>query len=266
MFIFILKGVSVRKSLVLTSLVATAILFSGCATTELQTNAKMTQSVFINPVAKDKRTIFVSMKNTSGTNINLEQTITSALMAKGYMLVDDPDVATYVLMTNVLYCNKKSENNVANGVAMGGMTGAIANSGSGNFRSIGAAGLAGALVGGAIGKATEDTIFQMQVDIMIREKAKGKVTATKGNMAGQASIQDSQRAGFINALAGNIANTDASGQMNSNMVNSGSQTFESDYIEHKTMMFAEATKMGLALEEATPILEQKIAQQVAGLF
>ena len=33
------------------SIATIAILFSGCATTELQTNAKMTQSVFINPVA-----------------------------------------------------------------------------------------------------------------------------------------------------------------------------------------------------------------------
>ena len=179
-----------RKRQILMSVMTAAILMTGCATTELQTSAKMTQSVFINPVAKEKRTIFVSMKNTSGTNINLESAIIGSLASKGYTVVDDPDTATYILMTNVLYCNKKSENNLAQGAVMGGMAGAIANSGSGNFRSIGGAGLAGALVGGAIGKATEDTIYQMQVDIMIREKAKGKVTATTGNASGQASIND----------------------------------------------------------------------------
>ena len=63
-----------------------------------------------------------------------------------------------------------------------------------------------------------------------------------------------------------MGNVDTTGQMDSNMVQSGSQTYESDFIEHKTMMFAEATKMNLTLEEATTILEQKIAQQVAGLF
>ncbi len=35
------------------------ILFSGCATTELQTSSKMTQSVFINPVKKELRTVFL---------------------------------------------------------------------------------------------------------------------------------------------------------------------------------------------------------------
>lgn len=34
------------------SIAAATLLLTGCATTELQTNAKMTQSVFINPVKK----------------------------------------------------------------------------------------------------------------------------------------------------------------------------------------------------------------------
>ena len=56
---------------------------------------------------------------------------------------------------------------------------------------------------------------------------------------------------------------------NSNLqwsLNAQSQSFETDYIEHKTMMFSEATKMKLTLEEATPILEKQIANQVVGLF
>ena len=250
---------------ILVSIIAASFLITGCATTQLQTSAKMTQSVFINPVAKDKRTIFINMKNTSGANINLERTIAQSLIARGYTIIDDPEISTYVLMTNVLYCDKKQENNAAGGVGMGGVAGALANSGS-SGRGIAAAGLAGAVVGGLIAKATEDTIYQMQVDIVIREKAKGKVTATTGNVAGQASVRDGQKAGFMNSFGGPIRNTDASGQLNSNSVNTSSQTYESDFIEHKTMMFAEATKMDLTLEEATPILEQKIAQQIAGLF
>lgn len=249
----------------MTSFVAATLLLSGCATSNLQTSAKMTQSVFINPVAKEKRTVFITMKNTSGTDINLERTISQTLGAKGYMLVDDPEAASYVLMTNVLYCNKKQENNVGQGVGLGGIGGALANSGSNN-RSVAAAGLAGAIVGGLIAKATEDTIYQMQVDILIREKAKGKVTSTTGNIAGQASVKDGQKAGFVNSFGGAIRDTEASGQLNSNSVNTNAQTYETDFLEHKTMMFAEATKMSLTLEEATPILEQKIATQIAGLF
>ena len=70
----------------------------------------------------------------------------------------------------------------------------------------------------------------------------------------------------MNSFAGQVRNTDASGQLQSNMANSNAQTYETDFIEHKTMLFAEATKMNLTLEEATPILERKIATQIGGLF
>lgn len=249
------------------SVVAATILFSGCATSELQTSSKMTQSVFINPVAKNKRLIFVSSKNTSGQNINLENSILSALQAKGYTVVEDPELATYVLMMNVLYCDKKQENNTAGGALAAGAVGAgvsgYNNGGAGQMVGVG---LGAALVGGLIAKATEDTIFQMQVDILIREKANGKVYTSTASANGQASVSDSSKAGFMNGFTGSIKNANASGKLNSNMGNATAQQYETDYIEHKTMLFAEATKMNLTLAEATPILEKQISAQIAGLF
>jgi len=254
------------KTFGLSTAVAT-LLFSGCATTELQTNAKMTQSVFINPVAKSKRLIFVSSKNTSGQKINLERSIINELQAKGYTIVDDPEQATYILMMNVLYCDKKQENNAVAGAVGAGAAGAgiAAYNGGGAGKTIGV-GLGAAVVGGLLAKATEDTIYQMQVDIMIRERASGKVYTSSATANGQTSVRDSNKAGFTNSFAGNIANTDASGKLNSNMASATAQQYETNYIEHKTMLFAEATKMNLTLDEATPILERQIANQIAGLF
>lgn len=249
------------------SLAVATLFFSGCATSELQTNAKMTQSVFINPVAKSKRLIFVSSKNTSGQKIDLERNIVRELQTKGYTIVDDPEQATYILMMNVLYCDKKQENNTAGGALGAGAAGAgiAAYNGGGAGKTIGV-GLGAALVGGLLAKATEDTIYQMQVDIMIREKANGKVYNSTAVANGQASVRDSNKSGFINGFAGSLGNTEASGKLNSNMANATAQQYETDYIEHKTMLFAEATRMNLTLPEATPILEQQIANQIAGLF
>lgn len=53
--------------------------------------------------------------------------------------------------------------------------------------------------------------------------------------------------------------------MNSNMASSNTQYYEGTHKEYKTVVFAEATKMNLTLEEATPILESKISNQIAGL-
>lgn len=249
------------------SIAAATLLFTGCATTELQTNAKMTQSVFINPVKKELRTIFVSTKNTSGQRINLENSIISELMAKGYRVVDDPDMATYVLMMNVLYCDKKQENNAAGGALAAGAVGAgVAGYNNGGAGGMAAAGLGAALVGGLLAKATEDTIYQMQVDIVIREKAKGPVYSTNSTASGQASVNDGKKSGFINSFGGSVKDTNATGHLNSNMASANTQSYESDFIEHKTMMLAEATKMRLTLQEATPILERQISNQIAGLF
>ena len=52
----------------------------------------------------------------------------------------------------------------------------------------------------------------------------------------------------------------------SNTASASAQNYETDYIEHKTMLFAEATKMNLTLPEATPILEKQISNQISGLF
>ncbi|EAI9609204.1 conjugal transfer protein TraT, partial [Campylobacter jejuni] len=126
-------------------------------------------------------------------------------------------------------------------------------------------GAAGALVGGLLGKLTEDTIWQMQVDINIKQKADGKVLTSSGNVSGQASVRDSQSSGFLNSFGGNVR-SDKVGHLNSNQINNTQQTYEGKYIEKNTIIFAEAVKTGLKLPEATPILEDKIANQIAGLF
>lgn len=248
-------------------LMAFIILVGGCATTTLQTDARMTQSIFLDPVAKNQRTVFVNIKNTSGHNINLESKIINGLKAKGYEIVDDPEKATYILSTNVLYCDKKSENNTALGATALGATGVAISGYNGNGAGgVVAAGLAGAVVGGVIGKLTEDTIWQMQVDIDIKQKIKTNVVNTTGNLSGQADVQDSPKSGFLNSFGGNVRRNDATGKPISNQYNTNTQTFSSNYIQKKTMIFAEATKVGLELPEATPILEDKIAAQIVGIF
>ena len=248
-------------------IVTATILFSGCATTELQTSSKMTQSVFINPVKKELRTVFLSSKNTSGQKINLENTIISELQSKGYTVIDDPEKATYILMVNVLYCDKKQENNAAGGAVAAGAVGAgVAGYNNGGAGGMAAAGLGAALIGGLIAKATEDTIYQMQVDILIKERTKGSVLTQNSTVAGQASVRDGKKSGFVNSFGGDVRNTNATGQINSNIANDKTQYYEEERKEYKTVMLAEATKMNLTLQEATPILEKQISNQISGLF
>ena len=232
-----------------------------------KTNVRMSQSVFIDPVKKELRTVFISSKNTSGQPINLEQSLSNELQAKGYKIVDDPDEATYILMVNVLYCDRKQENNVAGAALGAGAIGAgvsgYNNGGAGQAIGVG---LGAAVIGGLIGKATEDTIYQMQVDILIKERTKGSVLTQNSTVAGQASVRDGKKSGFVNSFGGDVRNTNATGQINSNIANDKTQYYEEERKEYKTVMLAEATKMNLTLQEATPILEKQISNQIAGLF
>ena len=257
-----------KSSILKTSLsgVLAAILLGGCVTTSLQTSSTMSQSIFLEPVAKNKRIIFLNVKNTSGHQVNLEDKLRNALQSKGYSIVDDPDKATYILSTNILYCDKKKENNAATGAVVGGASGVgISAYNSSSVGGAAAAGAVGAIAGGLLGKLTEDTIWQMQVDINIRQKAKGKVLSQSGSMSGQAKVEDKRSSGFLNSFGGPIRGEKV-GNLNANQYNTTHQTYESDYIEKNTIIFAEAVKIGLELPEATPILEDKIATQIAGLF
>ncbi|RXJ67955.1 conjugal transfer protein TraT [Halarcobacter ebronensis] len=260
------------KTKKIVSIVASAAivgsLLAGCATTELQTQAKMSSSIFLNPVKKSLRIVYVDIRNTSGQELNnIQPLVEQKLKSRGYVLTEDPEQAKYILMANVLFANDKKENNAVGGAVAGAATGAGigAYNGSGAGGSI-AAGIAGGLIGGLIAKATEDTIYQMVVDINVREKTDQKVKTTTGGVKGQAKISDNKRAGFMNSFAGSVKSNEGGGELNNNSVQVSEQSYETNYIENKTTIFAEATKMNLKLEEALPILEEKIATQISGIF
>ncbi|EAJ7107295.1 conjugal transfer protein TraT [Campylobacter upsaliensis] len=254
-----------RFKTIFTSVLSMSLL-SGCLTTSLQTNSTMSQSIFLDPVAKEKRVVFLNIKNTSSCQIHLEHKLKSSLEAKGYQISDDLENSTYILSTNVLYCDKKQENNAAGGALAGGAVGAgISAYNSSSAGGAIAAGAAGALLGGLLAKMSEDTIYQMQVDVNIKQKIQNKVLNQNTNINSQASVRDKKASGFLNSFGGNVRNEKV-GQLNANLASSTQQSYESDYVERSTIILAEAVKTGLKLEEASEILEDKIAAQIAGLF
>lgn len=244
--------------------------FSGCATTELQTQTKMTQSIFLDPVKKEQKTVFLSIKNTSGQDMSqLESKIAAKLSSKGYKIIDDPETAKYVLMTNVLFANNLKEANAAsagiNGAVVGGVMGAINSGGNGNS-ALGAALIVGG-VSAIAGKLTEDEIYRMVTDVVVRDRKDTKVYTTINTAQGQSSIGQESRSGFMNSFAGQIKSNDgAGGKLSDNTTNQKVQQIETNYIEHKTRIFSEAVKMHLKLDEALPILIDKMAEQISGIF
>ena len=92
------------------ALVVGALALSGCSATHtaiskrnLDVQTKMSDTIFLDPVADDKRTVYVQVRNTSDKQgLSLEPFIVEAVQSKGYRVVRDPEQANFLLQANVL--------------------------------------------------------------------------------------------------------------------------------------------------------------------
>jgi len=196
--------------------------FTGCATLELETNVKMTKSVFLKPVNNEKRTVYVSLKSITGDNLDILPLLEKNLKSKNYILVNSAEDAQYVLMVNILFANNlKEAYAIRNGAALGVTSGIIAAGSGSNTRDSLLVGATVALASGLVSKALEDETYRAVVDVVVDEKSDN---GNKKSIMGE------------------------------------------DYKEQKTRVLAEAVQTNLKLNEALPILSQKVATQLSNIF
>ncbi len=207
------------KMLILT--IVTTPFFTGCGTLGLQTNVKMTKSVFLKPENAQDRSIYISLKSMTGDHLDILPLLKKNLHTKNYTIVDNAKDAHYVLMVNILFANNlKEAYALRNGAALGATTGIIAAASGSNTGDSILIGAAVALAGGLVSNALEDETYRAVVDVVVDEKSK----YGDGSIMGQ------------------------------------------DYKEHKTRILAEAVQTNLKLNEALPILSNKVATQLSNIF
>ncbi len=255
------------STLVIVILVAT--LFSGCATTTLQTKAKLTRTIFIDHSVKENRNIYLQVTNTAGSggeDMQLLQSIKKNLEDKGYNLVSKSSQAGYGLFVNVLFANNLKEANAIKAGANLGIMGTTMAAMSGQGSDALLVGAVVALGGAVIGSALEDEVFRAVVDIRIRDYKTDLIKTNKVTSGGNNIIHNITRAGNLNQFAGKLGDKHGGGDMADTTRIVTSTTQLKNYEEHKTRAFIEATKMDLEIKEALPILEEKISRQIANLF
>lgn len=247
---------------------AVLILSTGCATTSLQTQSKVTRSIVIDQSKMQKKNLYLQVTNTanlSNEKFNLLNSLKNKLQNKGYQIVTSSKEAEFGLFVNVLYANNIKEINTIKGGTIAGTTGLIAGASSGlkDGLIVGAVmGLGGALVG----KLTEDDIFRAALDIKIRDYTSQDIEVYKSTQVGNSSFVDKRRSGFTNQFAGKLGQKNGSADMNSGINEKIDTKSVKDYEEYTTRAFVEATKLNLSLDEALPILAQKASSQIANLF
>lgn len=243
----------------LTLLVLTAAL-TGCgavhtavAKRNLDVQTRMSQAVFLDPVSPDKRTIFIQVRNTSDkTNFNIEGPIKAAISGRGYRVVDDPEVAHFKLLAQVLSVSKASATaaesalNAGYGGPLAGLvTGAVVGGTAGGITTDSTVGAAAGAVVGALATtianaAVQDVLFVAITDIQLSQKAPEGVT-------GQRDLQVDSSQG----IGG-----------------SEQQTFSEVTNEkrYRTRVMSTANKVNLKYEEAAPELTAGLTRVLSGLF
>lgn len=212
---------------------------SGLSAGNMQLSVKMSDSIFLQPVAPDQRVVFVEGHNTSSAqNLGFNSEVSQALTTHGYRLTDDPTKAQYMLMYNILYVGKEQQNYTAAGALAGGYGGALAGAlAHGNANDALAGGLIGVGVGAVVGHFLQHNDYIMVVDLQLEQRQAGVYTSSRTD---------------VQQGMGNTTTTSESGTK--------------DWMVYRDRIVAQAGGLNLAFDYATPALSKEVAGEVSGLF
>lgn len=257
---------------------------SGIENAKLQTQAKMSNTIFLNPVSPSQKTVYVQIRNTSQVPMpDLKAMITQKLQANGYKVIDDPQQAHYWLQANVLYMGKETQFATFDGALAGGFGGALAGASIGQGYGQGAAALGGAalgsLLGAAVGSAIHVDTYLGVVDIQVAEKIKGKITKTVTSNYSQGETGPVVGATITTKSSGsykNNANYTQGSYSNNSMTQirenregtqvSSQYETQSDRQDYRTRIVVEAKQTNMDLQKVTPDIENLISNEIAGIF
>lgn len=156
---------SVQAAVAVLAVIAGVALLPGCAATStavakrnLDVQTRMTDTIFLDPVPEDERTVYVEVRNTSDKpDFDIAPQIRQAVAARGFRVVDDPRQANFLLQANVLQAGRSSEtaaerayNSGFGSTVVGGATGGAVGYGLGKS-GIGVNDTLGTIIGALIG-------------------------------------------------------------------------------------------------------------------
>lgn len=232
----------------------------GCAATQvalskkdLDVQARTSTAVFVDPVSREKRTIYLDVK--SGV-MEFDRRAFKQFVKEqftqfndnGYQIIDDPEAAQFQMVAYVLNLEKASPTAAQAALGQGYMGGAVlAGAAAGGLANssrpwVGAG--TGAIVGGAAemitGSLVKDVTYMLVCDVQIQEKAKAGVIVRKDT------------------------------KINTKVSDSGTSqqrvSEASDRKEYRTRIVTTANKANLKLEEAQDLMFKKTAYAMSGFF
>lgn len=247
------KGIQMKSKLLLGIALASIMTLSGCAAVHtavkkrnLDVQTQMSDTIWLDPVGGEKRTVYLQIRNTTDKQIDIAQLIDTKLTSKGYRVVNNPDDAHYWLQANILKLDKMDLRE-ANGLLSsgygagltGGALGALAMAGTtSNSNSVIAGGLVGAAVSLVADAMVEDVNFVMITDVQVVEKSDKAIQTTE-----QANI----KSGNSSSIQTTVTDID------------NKKRFQ-------TRVLSTANQVNLEFEEAKPALIDGLVTSISGVF
>ena len=219
-------------------------IYTSMAKSDLQSQTKMSRTIFLEPTAPQNRTVFVQIRNTSDQPaFSLETQIKEKLVHRGYQVTDDPEQANYWLQANVRRVTQddgqygeNALNKGFEGALTGGYIGSAFGSGDGKVGTV----IAGALIGMALEAGTSDVYFTAVTDVLVSVRKKdGEVLKTQENTRIKMGGSGNRR------------------------VSSEGTT---DMKQYQTRIVSSANKVNLEYDEAAFTLRNGLINSISGIF
>ena len=211
---------------------------------DLRVETRMSDTIFLDPVSQANRTVFLQFRNTSDKqDLSVANEIRTALVTKGYKVVNDPDNAHFWIQANILKAGRTTADENRGilaqgygGAVAGGLVGAQFGGGSGRA----AAGLVGAAAGFVADAMVEDVYYNIVTDLQVSERAKSGVKVQEDN---QAKLRQGN-SGYKSVTSNEVT----------------------DRKKYQTRIVSTANKVNLDYQEAQPKLVQGLINSISGLL
>lgn len=235
-------------------------LMSGCSNI-IRSGLMNSNTIFLDP--NTNRTIYTQLRNASENQQVTLNDVNTKLAAKGYQLVQDPEQANYWIQAKVIYCHKAAENVTPEQVAKAGPGAGISSGGT----VMASAGSMGDESG--MGMAGMPDMSAMMRQAMAMSGGR----AGFGGMAGFPGMQPPPKEDGVTYLCvADVQITDrkvgrAIGQPAGMTGIVTDRKGDSPLAKVQQMrMVGHVRQKSLDIPEATPIVQEKIATGIAGLF
>lgn len=231
----------------ITALIILSFSLSGCGALhtsikkgDLDIQTKMTETIFLDPVAPDKRIAFISVRNSTDKKLNIKQRILQQLTESGYKVTDNPELATYIMQANVLKVSKEDLRN-AESFIESGYSGAVIGSTVSSSSDSGKGALFGAILGVVVDALVDDTLYTMVTDIQVKERA------AAGEVVTQQQTSDIS-------------------QGTSTSVKQSTSKTTTNWKTYRTRIVSVANQANLKFDAAMEGLEDGLVKAISGIF